>query len=199
MPIGITPKLNPVPPGNIYNMTLTVITAPIAEPVDLADVKDALRIDHDDDDVRITGLIRSAREFAQAYTGLTLMDTTVELSMDRWPGTEFKLGVWPLQSIDSVKYDDTASPVAEQTLVVNTDYYADTTLVDGRVRTISGWPSVAVKPNPIRIRMTAGYADVDDVPEQIKDAIKAYCIFLYDCDSSMEKVARQLLWPQRKI
>ena len=175
----------------------TVITQPTAEPVSIADAKIALRVLHDDEDDRIGQLIKAAREFAEAYCNIYIMTTVVELSLDKWPSASFGLSTWPLQSIDSIKYDDTSSPSVETTLTVNTDYYADVTTQDGRVTTITGWPSIAVKPNPIRIRMTAGYLSAAVVPEQIKEGIKAYTTYLYDQDPDMKKAARRILWPQR--
>jgi len=153
--------------------TLTTITEPTDEPVTLQEVKDALRIEDNSEDVRIWNIIRASRMYAEDFCDLRLMSQVVELSFDNWPAYEFSLGVWPIISIDTVKYEDTASPVATQTLVANTDYYADITILQGRLRTITGWPSVAVKPNAIKIRMTVGYADQDSVPDQIKKGIKA--------------------------
>lgn len=177
--------------------TLETITVPILEPVTLQEAKDALRVEAGEDDTRLNGIIRAARMFAESFCGLKLMTQVLERTYDRFPATEFSLGLWPLQSIDSIKYDDTASPVVEQTLVENTDYYADIKTKGGRVRTITGWPSVAVKPGPIRIRVTAGYANQEAVPDSIKEGIKAYCVYLYDADELMETVAKSLLWPDR--
>lgn len=178
-------------------VALTVITAPTDEPITIQEAKDALRIDSNDEDVRIWNLIRTARQFAEDYCNLRIMTQVVELSMDLWPAYEFELDVWPIQSVDTVKYEDTASPTATQTLVANTDYYTDITTTEGRIRTITGWPSVAVKPNAIKIRMTAGYSDQDSVPDQIKEGIKAYCAYIYDSDPLMKEIAERLLWSQR--
>ena len=177
--------------------TLTTITEPTDEPVSLQEVKDALRVEDGGDDVRLWNIVRAARMFAEDFCGLKLMPQVVELSMDNWPGYEFGLGVWPIATIDTVKYEDTASPVATQTLTENTDYYADTTITHGRLRTIGGWPSVAVKPNAIKIRMTVGYTDQDSVPDQIKEGMKAYCAYMYDSDPLMKDIAERLLWAAR--
>lgn len=177
--------------------TLTVITEPADEPITLDEAKESLRIEIDDEDTRIWNIIRAARMFAEDYLSLKIMSQVVELSFDQWPATEFKLGVWPIISVDTVKYEDTASPVAIQTLVADTDYYADITTIEGRLRTLNGWPSVAVKPNAIKVRMTAGYADQDSVPDQIKEGIKAYCAYIYDSDECMKDIAERLLWSAR--
>jgi len=179
--------------------TLTVITAASFEPVTLNEAKKALGIETTEDDTRISGYIKAGRQFAEDYCNILISNTVVERSYDAWPSQTIGLDVWPLQTIDSVKYDDTASPVTEQTLVVNTDYYADIITEGGRVSTIGGWPSVAVKPKPIRIRMTAGYATKALVPEQIKEGIKAYVIYLYDTCPDMEVVSRNILWAERRL
>jgi len=175
----------------------TTITEPTDEPITLDEAKEALRIDIDDEDTRIWNIIRAARMFAEDYLSLKLMSQVVELSFDRWPATEFSLGVWPIISVDTVKYEDTASPISTQTLVADTDYYADITTTEGRLRTLTGWPSVAVKPNAVKIRMTVGYADQDSVPDQIKEGIKAYCAYIYDSDECMKGIAERLLWSAR--
>ncbi len=177
--------------------TLTTITEPADEPITLDEAKQALRIEDDDEDTRIWGIIRAARMFAEDYLSLRIMSQVVEQSFDQWPATQFSLGVWPIISVDTVKYEDTSSPVATQTLTADTDYYADTTIIEGRLRTITGWPSVAVKPQAIKVRMTVGYADQDSVPDQIKEGIKAYCAYIYDADECMKDIAEKLLWSAR--
>lgn len=177
--------------------TLTVTTAPTEEPVEVSEVMTALRATNTDDTNRINNIITAARIFAEQYTNTKIMTQTVKLTLDRWPATEFLLGIWPLQSIDYVKYYNTASPSVLTTLTVNDDYYADIVTMGGRVRALSGWPSLSVQPNAINIITTAGYATKADVPEAIKEGIKAYCVYLYDGDQSMLKVAKDILWPQR--
>ena len=185
--------------GTLENGQLTVITQPTAEPVTLTEMKRALNVETSDDDSRISGYIKTARQFAESYCNIRIMTTVVERSFDYWPSSVINLGVWPLQSIDSVKYNDTSSPVTEQTLTVDVDYYADTVTEGGRVGTITGWPSTAVKFKPIRIRMTAGYATRALVPQQVKDGIKAYVSYLYEVCPEMEQVAKNILGPERRL
>lgn len=177
--------------------TFTTITEPTAEPVSILEAKGKLSILHDDEDDRIAGLIKAAREFTEDYCSIYIMPTVIELTLDRWPSSEFGLETSPLQSIDSVKYFDTSSPSVETTLTVDVDYYADTTTEGGRLRTITGWPSVAVRPNPITITMTAGYSSADNVPQRIKEGIMTSIVSLYDLDPDLDKSAKSILWPNR--
>lgn len=179
--------------------TLTVITEPTWEPVTLKDVKEGLRISEDDEDGRLYTLIKAARKWAEAYTQLKIPSQVVERSYNYFPSFAIGLDVWPLQSIDSVKYDDTASPVAEQTLTVNTNYYADTTTEGGVVTTITGWPSTATKNNSVRVRMTAGYSSYANVPAGIKEGIIAYVGYMYDGDTNLLETAKAILWHHRRL
>lgn len=177
--------------------SLTTITEPADEPITLDEAKEALRIYIDDEDQRIWGIIRAARMFAEDFLSQKIMSQVVELNLDRWPANQFSLDVWPIISVDSVSYEDTGSPPVTQTLIEDVDYYADITTTEGRLRTITGWPSVAMKPNAIKITMTVGYADQDSVPDQMKEGIKAYCAYIYDTDEDMEDIAKRLLWSAR--
>lgn len=180
-------------------VTSTVITQPTIEPITVEEAKSALGIEHDDDDVRIEGYIQAGREFAEAFCDLRIMSQVVELSYDHWESSVIELDLSPIQSIDSVKYDDTSSPVAEVTLVVDTDYYADTTTDGGRVSSIGGWPSHAIKPNPIRIRATVGYVLPESVPFKLKEGIKAYVVYLYEQDCDMLDAVKRILWPAKRL
>jgi len=177
---------------------LKVITGPTIEPITVEEAKDALGIEDDLDDVRIEGYIQAARIFAEDFCDLLIMSQVVERQYDGWPSSVIDLNVWPLQSIDSIKYDDTSSPVTEQTLTENTDYYADIVDDGGRVGTINGWPSHASKFHPIRIRMTAGYVNQGAVPESLKSGLKAYVVYLFEQNCDMRQVAKDILRGSRR-
>lgn len=179
--------------------TLKTITAPVAEPVDVAELRDVLRIDDATEDARLFSLIIAARQWAEDYTDTKLMSQVVELNIDRFPSNSFVLDAYPIQSVDSVKYDSTDSPSVETTLTVDVDYRVDIDSKNGRIISIGGWPSVYQKFNSVRVRMTVGYAAVDDVPEGIKEGIKIYAASLYECNPAMTKAAESILWHFRNI
>jgi uncharacterized phiE125 gp8 family phage protein len=59
--------------------------APASEPISIAEAKDHLRIDHDDEDDYIDGLIQMAREQVESDCARALMTQTRVLTLDRFP------------------------------------------------------------------------------------------------------------------
>lgn len=179
------------------NAKLNIITPPIGVPVSIDEVKDSLKVTSTTEDARIYGMIEMATKWAEEYTGLKIMPQTVELTMDKFIDWSFTLGVWPIQSVDSVKYDDTESPQVEQTLTADVDYDVDIVTTKGRISTLGGWPSVSTDYNAVRIRMTAGYASAKVVPEGIKEGIKLMIMSTYYCKKEMYEAAKAMLWIYR--
>ena len=138
-----------------------VITDAIAEPLLLADVKLHLRVDTTDDDALITALIPTAREFAEHYTGRSLVVRTLEMALHGFPEDHIDLDAPPVSSVVSIKYTDTAGN--EQT-VPDTDY---TLSPYGEARRISRgylkqWPITQDVADAVRIQYVAGYAALPD-------------------------------------
>jgi len=184
--------------------TITTIIEPTAEPVTIAELSQALRVDQSDDDARLAMLISVSRRWVEQFTGYYLMPQVVELSLQSFPNAIFQLGVWPIISVDSVKYDDTGSPQTEQTLTEGSDYLIDLVTLNGQLCAVNGWPAVAAKFNPVRIRMTVGHAlagspEVSTVPDFFREALMAYAGYLYDDESSMKDLAEQILIPYRML
>ena len=186
---------------NRITSDVRIITEPTAEPITLTEAKSAMGVSHDDDDQMITGYIKAARRWAESYLNAYLMTQVIEVTMDAFPGWEFGLGLWPIQSVDSVKYDDTSSPITEVTLTENTNYYADVLAKCGRIKLIDEIPDVTSRPNAVKIRATVGYADTgaspadvrDGVPEEIKTGIKLYVRGLYESDPCSKVAARETI------
>jgi len=62
-------------------MTLTLMSGPAVEPVDLSDAKLHLRVDHSSEDSLIDGLIAAARLRVEAYAGVAMIDQTWKWSV----------------------------------------------------------------------------------------------------------------------
>ncbi len=66
-------------------LTLKTINAPEDEPLDLAELKEQLRIDGDDQDATIGNMATAAREYCEEILGRQLMPATLQYSLDRFP------------------------------------------------------------------------------------------------------------------
>lgn len=156
-------------------MMLRLVTAPAAEPVSLAEAKTHCRVDITDDDAYIAALITAARSYLEtiARPQLAMITQTWELVLDDWPwGDTVELRPYPLQSVTSVKYTDSAG--AETTLSASA-YLVDAYGEPGRLRLVStaSWPSVTLRElNGVAIRFVAGFGSAGSaVDMQLRQAI----------------------------
>jgi len=146
--------------------------APTAEPVTLTEAKTHLRVDVTDDDVLITSLIASARQYVEQIARRALVTQTWRLSIQEFPASGvIILPKPPLQSVTSITYTDitgTTSTVDSNTYTVDTDSEP------GRVVLKYGesWPSASLaNTNPVQVTFVAGYGAPSAVPEYWKQAI----------------------------
>lgn len=145
-------------------MTYTVTTGPSSEPVTVAEVKLALRLDGSDLDTDIAMLIQSARELAEHETGVVLLPQTLKLELTSWPAALTLIRA-PVRGVASVEYWDGA---AWQT-ISNTLYKVYQDGVIWRIDPVSTWPSLGTGAGPrVRVVFTAGYDDAAHVPACVK-------------------------------
>jgi uncharacterized phiE125 gp8 family phage protein len=169
--------------------TVIVITPPSETLVTLAEAKAHLRVDHDDDNVRIQDLIWGAQNEFDGTDG-TLQRAvgvqTLELRHPAFPLCEdIELSCPPLlldaEHPLSVKYID--GDGAEQT-VDPAVYAVVTTGLAGRARVALAynqtWPAARWQADAVRVRYSAGYPADDKRAEGIKSAIKLHVEMIYD-------------------
>lgn len=154
-------------------MRLTLTTAPSAAPIELEEAKRHCRVDHDEDDDLITGLIGTAIQYLDGPSGIlgrAVMPQVWLLELGGWPGS-IVLPVEPVRSV-TVTYVDRDG--VTQTL--DAEFYdlsawpshaVELTFVDGFQR-----PELASDKYPVRIEINAGYADAASVPSPLKTAMK---------------------------
>lgn len=153
----------------------------------LSEAKLHLRVDIDDDDALIEGLISAARQAAQTRTGLQLVTARWKLVLDRFADSGgvdradscvIRLPKCPVQSVVSVEYLDMAS--ALQT-IDPADYTVDVASQPARLTPVFGkaWPASLPQIGSVVITFDAGYGAPADVPEGIKSWIKLRVGSLY--------------------
>lgn len=169
-------------------MRLIRVTPPVQEPLAPEEVQLYRREDSATELPLLTGLIRAAREMVEEHTRTALVTQTWELRVDRFPCGSIRLPRPPVQSVESVKYIDSAG--AEVTLAP-TEYVLDSSDFPGVVRLAYGrsWPTTRDEPAAVRIRFVAGYPvggtnlDPDpaaNVPQAIKAAMQLMIGTLYE-------------------
>ena len=158
-------------------MSLTLVTPPSSEPLQLGEIKDHLRIDDDDNDSFLEGAIVVAREVVEGCTNRALISQVWDMHLDYFPA-EILVPKPKLISIDSITYVDTNGDT--QTLDP-TVYQVDSRRVPGRVAAdyCQSWPSTRRQMNAVTIRFTCGYGNRTDVPKSIKTAMKLYIGHLF--------------------
>ncbi len=163
--------------GISLDKSVQFVIADIQIPVTLQDAKAQLNLTSDDtdEDVYISGLIKSARQWVENYTQSKLITQTITKYWDAWPVDGFDIPYGNLQSVTSIKYTDTAG---DQSTWGATNYIVDNNDSSQRGRVLLGYnksySSEALYPTatPIAVEYVCGYGTTKgDVPGPIKAAI----------------------------
>ncbi len=151
--------------------SLIVIAAPAEEPVSLIEAKLHLRVDTDDDDNLITGLIKAAREYCEDAQGRAYVTRTYQYITEAVSTIELPMP--PFDSLTSVK-----ARLSDNTEVAidADDYELDVDNVCAKL-TVEEYPADAEK---VIIVFDAGYGDAVDVPQTIKQAMLLLIGFWYE-------------------
>lgn len=168
-------------------MAIRLITPPSVEPISLIEAKSHLRVDHSTDDTLISAMIAAARIYCEQWTARAFVTQSWELVIDKFPAAEILIPLPPLQSVISVKYDDSSG---NEVILATDQYEVDTVNQPGWVVPITGgWPTSTWEGiNSVRILFVAGYdASLDsppdlaaNVPQSLKAAMYLYLGQLYD-------------------
>ena len=158
-------------------MPSLLLAGPAAEPLTLAEAKQFVRIEHDDDDDVITALIAGARIHVEAATRRALMTQSWRVILDCWPASgRLALLPVPLVSVDAVRirnHDGSAQTIDVASLTIDKAAAPATlafTAPPAPVRTVGG----------IEIDITCGYGGAEDVPEPLRQAIRMLVAHWYD-------------------
>lgn len=152
--------------------TLSLVTGPEMEPLDLAQVKRHLRFSTTTEDTLLDGWIAAARQYFEEQTGRQVMAATWDYWLDAAPVGRIELPKPPLLEVVSVGYlasDGTLTTLAGENYTVMAP--AGPQAPPGWVQLAYGatWPITQDVPGALRVRFKAGYgAAQGDVPELVK-------------------------------
>lgn len=147
------------------SMRVEQVTSPGGQPVSLDEVKRQIGLLDNNHDVLLSQFIDSTVAWVERHLQSRLITQAV-----RFIGEDFgPLPIYPIQSIDSVVYDDADG--VEQTLS-GSEYYTSLTGFNPVIKPVDGWPALKDgKPGSVRIEATVGYGVASDVPADIKAAM----------------------------
>ena len=160
---------------------LKLIAGPAVEPVTLAEAKAFLRFENDLEDALLSGLIRTARQTAEAFLSRALTTQHWTQVRDAWPRhRRLALPLPPLQSVDEVRVID-ALGTPETVPLTSFDVIASATPGVLVVKSGASVPTPGPKAGGIEIDFTAGYGDSwNDVPEAIRQGILVAVAHLFE-------------------
>ena len=153
-------------------------------PITVDEAKIHLRVDGTDEDTYIASLIKVATSLCEAYAGLSFITRTRTIKVDSFYGKDLILPYGPVTAITSIEYVD--SDDASQT-IDSGDYTLDMSSGMAKVRVTESWPYTNLTLNNVVITYVAGRATAADVPEIVKQAIKATVANLFENRGESEK------------
>lgn len=151
-----------------YNVrSITVVTPPAGQPVDVATAKQHMVVEDSDDDALIAIYVDAAQAIVEAEIGRPLVKQTWRVQYDRFDNWIVLPG-GPVSAVNSVSYVDESGTT--QTMDPS-EYQADTRSVPARITppsngafpTNSYWPWHSVVPGGIAVEYVVG-ADPGDPP-----------------------------------
>jgi uncharacterized phiE125 gp8 family phage protein len=154
-------------------MRPVMVTAPAAMVLTMAEVKENLRIEHDDDHNLLTGLIAAVHSYLDGPFGILrncLLDQVWAVRGPSWGG--MRLGLGNVQGIDLVRYWPAGGGV-ELTLPA-TDYRVCFD-AHGAFLTLNAGvrPELALRADAVTVHFRAGYgSSAKDVPPAIRQAMQ---------------------------
>ena len=148
-------------------MKTTIERDPDYLAISVEEAKQWCRIDNDEDDTLVEGLIAAAQSAAEAYTGRTIVPETAEYAFDEG-NKRYVIPTAPVIAISDVELMDTegvkeALPIPDRYWVLLRDSGAVLTLAGG----MRGCRTLVVT-------CDAGYATPDEIPTPIKQAIAVH-------------------------
>lgn len=151
---------------------LSRVTAPASLPVSLDEFKADRRVDHADEDARLTQALQAAVAMIDGPdgVGVCMLPQVWSLTLDAFPVGPVPLGLRPVTSVDVVEYLDADG--ASQTLD-GADWRAALLTTKPLIEPVYNktWPTTYPVRGAVTITFSAGWATAADVPADLKAAV----------------------------
>ena len=153
-------------------MRLTRIADPAETAVSLPEAKRHCRVDHDDEDLHIETLIHAVTDFLDGPSGIlgrAIVSQTWLLELESWPAM-VSLPLEPVESVSVSWLDEDG----QETTVPSTAYDL---ITNPSMRPVlqmkpdTQTPQIGSQTYPVRIEITAGWANANSVPSSLKVAM----------------------------
>lgn len=165
------------------NGLLTFVSSTGPEPISLREVKYHLHQVPEEDNWLVQSFITAARQICERLIpgGKTFATTTWDWKIAGFPdGNLIRLPRPPLQSITSISYYSSAGT---STTFSSTAYTVHLpTDLPGEVELLpnQAWPGTDSREYPVTIRFKNGYGTSEQVPEQVKQAMRLLVADFYE-------------------
>lgn len=166
-------------------MVWKVTTPPGNEPITLDEAKSHLRVDSDERDDDIVGLIYAARQFAELTCNRALLTQIWLVTLPRFGCGAVPLPGGNVTEVNSVQYYDSNNVL--QTL--STSKYFPMLTEPAKLEPDVQWPYTYCRPDAVQISVDVGYPNAADVPDAIKAALKLHVELLLDRPVGAEAAA----------
>lgn len=177
-------------------MTLSLITPPASEPIDMTLARLQCR-SITEDDALVAHYIKSSREQCEALTERAMLTQTWMRVLDDFPerNAAIELGMPPIQAITSVQY----VPSGGSALVTLDpgQYTLDAFNQPGWVLPTSTWPATADVANAVRVTFTCGWTSASAVPAPLITWMLLNLGALYDNRAAIDQTGRAAMLPDR--
>lgn len=158
-----------------------ITTKPAVEPVTLEDARTFVKVDDHSEDSLLSSMISAARDAVERFLGRALIQQSITITMDYWPGQTIRLPVAPLISITEIR---TLDEDLVSTVYASSNYFTNPNLEYPELYIKNGctFPYNTSRFNKgYQIEYKAGYGTAaTSVPQAIKTAILLWVAEMYE-------------------
>jgi uncharacterized phiE125 gp8 family phage protein len=160
------------------NSALKIVSVAASTAISLSEAKNHLKVENTADDDLITILIKAAQDEVESFTNRTLIATTFDFQLMKFPDCCIELPVAPVASITSIKYYNTENN--EQTWS-SENYFYSISEIPFKIRYVDSIPETYPdRFDAINVRFVSGYENAAAVPDALKQAILLLIGDMYD-------------------